>query len=148
MAIPGSEILALVTNQGKARITEMFATGKSFKIDTFRIGDGGYELDEPTLPLTPDPAATDVYGTPGGVLTKTISSVTYQTSTCPVFVCVVEKSEANGPVGSIGLFGTIVYSPISGDTEIGSRFLFALATRPFIVKTSLDSFTFNVGIIL
>ena len=125
----------------------MLHTGKSFKVDTFRLGDGGFDPSDTTLALAPDPNATDVPGTPGGVLTKAISSVTLQTPTCPIFTCIAEKGEGSGPVGSIGLLGTIVYSPIAGDPEVGQTFLFALATRPMEIKTSSDKYTFNVGIL-
>lgn len=148
MAIPGSDILALVTTQGKARLADMLVTGKSFKINVFKLGDGGYDTLDPTLPITPDPSRTDVYGTPGGVLTKAISSVGLQSPTCPVFTCIAAAGEGTGPIGSIGLYGTIVYSPISGDPEIGTTFLFALATMPLKVKVPLEVFTFNVGIVL
>lgn len=148
MAIPGSDILALVTTSGKTRIADMLATGKSFRVGYFRLGDGGYDLLDPTLPITPDPSATDVYGTPGGVLTKVIQSVGLQSPTCPVFTCVAAAGEGTGPIGSIGLLGEIVYSPIPGDPEIGLKFLFALATMPLRVKVPLEVFTFNVGIIL
>jgi len=147
MAVPGGEVLALVTNEGKSRIAEMLAIGKSFKVDTFRLGDGGFDPNDPTIALTPDPNATDVYGTPGGVLTKDIDSVTFQTPTCPVFVCIAEKGEGTGPIGSLALMGTIVYSPIPGDPEIGLKFVFAISTRPMVIKTTADRFVFNVGIL-
>lgn len=148
MTIPGSDILALVTNQGKARIADMLATGKSYKIDIFRLGDGGYDLNDNTLPITPDPSAVDVYGTPGGVLTKPINMVSLASPTCPVVQCIALAGEGTGPIGSLGLLGTIVYSPIPGDPELGLKFLFALATMPIKVKVPLEVFTFNVGIIL
>lgn len=144
----GSDVLALLTNAGKSRIADMLATGKSFKVDTFRLGDGGFDPADPTLPITPDPARTDVYGTPGGVLTKALTSVDLSSPTCPLFVATAAPGEATGIIGSIGLLGTIVYSPIAGDPELGLQFLFALSTRPQTPKTSVDNFVFNIGITL
>lgn len=146
--IPGSDLLALLTNQGKARIADLISTGKAFKLTDFRLGDGGYDLSDNTLPITPDPASTDVYGTPGGVLTKPISMVSLASPTCPVFQCIALAGEGTGPVGSLGLLGTIVYSPIPGDPELGLKFLFALATFPIRVKIPLEVYTFQTGIIL
>jgi len=154
--MPTIEALALVTNQGKARIAEMLATGKSFVVDTFVIGANGHDPADPTLAITPDPARTGCYCGPLGApveaitvgggcsLVDTIDSVSFASFSCPVFTASVEPGEATGAVSSLCLLGTIVYSPIPGDPEIGLKFLFAIANFPLKFKTPTDRFVYEV----
>lgn len=149
MANQSFEILSILTLEAKKRIANMFVTGKSFKVDTFRVGDGGFDPADNTIPLTPDENATDVYGTPGGTFTGQIlpENIFFQTPVCPVFQCVLLPGQATGPIGSIGLYGTIVYSPLLGDPELGKKFLFAIATRPIYVKVANEKIQFNLSVI-
>lgn len=154
--MPSIEALALVTNQGKARIAEMLATGKSFQVDHFVIGANGHDSSDPTLAVTPDPARTGCYcGPPGSPveslttaggcsLLDVIDGVSYASFSCPVFTCSVEPGEATGAVSSLCLLGTVVYSPIPGDPEVGVRFLFAIANFPLKYKTPTDRFVYEV----
>ena len=154
--MPTIEALALVTNQGKARIAEMLATGKSFIVDTFVVGANGHDPSDPTLALTPDPTRTGCYcgplGAPVEAITTTggcafvdsIDAVSFASLSCPVFTAAVEAGEATGAVSSLCLLGTVVYSPTPGDPEIGTQFLFAIANFPLKFKTPTDRFEYEV----
>lgn len=154
--MPTIEALALVTNQGKARIASMLATGKSFVVDTFVIGSNGHDPADPTLALTPDPARTGCYCGPLGApaesisvlggcsLVDTIDAVSFASFSCPVFTAVVAPGEATGAVSSVCLLGTVSYSPIPGDPEIGLKFVFAIANFPLKYKVPGDRFTYEI----
>lgn len=154
--MPSIEALALVTNQGKARIAEMLATGKSFVVDHFVIGANGHDPADPTLAITPDPSRTGCYCGPVGApveslttaggcsLLDVIDGVSFASLSCPVFTAIVQPGEATGAVSSLCLLGTVVYSPIPGDPEIGVRFLFAIANFPLKFKTPTDRFQYEV----
>lgn len=154
--MPTIEALALVTNQGKARIAEMLATGKSFVVDSFVIGANGHDAVDPTLALTPDPTRTGCYCGPIGSPLESISTaggcsfadmidgVSFASATCPVFTCSVENGEATGAVSSLCLLGTVVYSPTPGDPEVGTQFLFAIANFPLKFKTPTERFVYDV----
>lgn len=154
--MPSIEALALVTNQGKARIAEMLATGKSFVVDTFVVGAAGHDPSDPTLALTPDPTRTGCYcgsaATPieaittagGCAFVDTVDSVSFASLSCPVFEAIVAPGEATGAVSSLCLLGTIVYSPIIGDPEVGTQFLFAIANFPLKFKIPADNFVYEV----
>jgi len=156
--MPAIEALAIVTNQGKARIADMLATGKSFVVDTFVVGANGHDAVDPTLAITPDPARTGCYCGPLGAsaesitvaggcsLVDTIDAVSFASFSCPVFTASVEPGEATGAVSSLCLLGTVVYSPIPGDPEIGTQFLFAIANFPLRFKTPTDRFVYEVFI--
>jgi hypothetical protein len=154
--MPTIEALALVTNQGKARIAEMLATGKSFVVDTFVVGANGHDPGDPTLALTPDPTRTGCYcgpfGTPAEAITTaggctfvdSIDSVSFASLSCPVFEAIVLPGEATGAVSSLCLLGTVVFSPTAGDPEVGTKFLFAIANFPLKFKIPSDNFTYEV----
>jgi len=154
--MPTIEALALITTQGKARMAEALATGKSFVVDTFVVGANGHDPTDPSLALTPDPSRTGCYCGPlgssvegitvssGCSLVDTIDSVSFASVSCPVFTASVEPGEATGAVSSLCLLGTIVYSPTPGDPEIGLRFLFAIANFPLKFKTPSERFVYEV----
>jgi len=141
------EILAVVTNEGKARIAEAIATGKSFKVDHFALTSKGHLESDPTIAKTPDPAQTtcDPDDAPPSFY-DAIDSYSYTGTFCPEFTCTVSENEAVGRISSLCLIGTIVYSPTPGDPEIGVTFLFAVANMPLWIKTDLDSRDWKVTI--
>lgn len=148
------EALALVTNTGKAHIAESFVTGKSFVVDTYALGANGHDPSDPSLALTPDPSRSGCYCGPGptGSITvsggclvvDSISAVSWASSTCPVFTIQVPDGVATGPVSSLCLLGTYVWSPIPGDPDIGTQFLFGIANFPLKYKLPTDTFVYDV----
>ena len=147
------EALAIVTNSGKARMAQLIAEGKAFKVDRFVIGDQGHDPTDNTIALTPDPARTGCYCSPEGntvaggcVYEGLIYSTSFNSSTCPVFKIILAKGQATGVVSSVCLLGTIVYSPTPNDPEIGTQFLYAIANFPIKVKIPNERFEYNVSI--
>lgn len=146
------ESLALVSNTGKARMAQLLATGKSFKIDRFVVGDQGHDPIDPTIALTPDPGKAGCYCSPeaitevdGCAYEGLINSVNFASETCPVFNIILPKQQATGVISSICLIGTIVYSPEVGDPEVGTHFLFATANFPLKVKTPNERFEYDIS---
>lgn len=154
--MPTIEALALVTNQGKARIADGLATGKSFVVDTFVVGSNGHDPLDPSFALTPDPARAGCYcgplGAPAESITtaggcaysSVVSSVSFASLTCPVFHLDIPPGSATGAVSSVCLLGKIVYP--TGDPEFGTYFLFAVANFPLKFKTATDRFVYDVFI--
>ena len=147
------ESLCVITNEGKARLAQMTVTGKSFKVDKFVIGDQGHDPIDPTFALTPDPARTGCYCTTEGLHTTDgctfeglIDSIAFTSATCPVFTIVLAAGEATGVISSVCLVGTIVYSPIPADPEIGTEFLFGIANFPYRIKLPEEQLTYDLNI--
>lgn len=145
--------LAVVTNNGRARIIDMLRTGKSFVVDRFVVGDSGHDPSDPTLPITPDPSrdgcycsvpAIDVAG--GCIFGDVVDNVLLGTNGCPIFQCNLLPGEATGVVSSVCLIGTIVWSPDPLDPDLGTQFAFAIVNYPFRAKGPLDTFEFEIGI--
>lgn len=140
------EIIAVVTNEAKGRLAEMLATGKSFKVTYFSVGDQGHDPSDPTIALAPDPSDTVCNkGQPVLFGPEPIDGYSYTGTFCPTFMCVVEEGEAVGVISTICLIATIVYSPTPGDPEVGQTFVFAIANMPFWAKTDLDSRTWYIS---
>jgi hypothetical protein len=147
------EAIAIVTNSGKARIANLLATGKSFVIDRFVVGDQGHDPIDNTIALTPDPARSGCYCSSESITVVggckyegLVSDVTFNNSTCPVFHLEIEPGVATGTISSVCLIGTIVYSPTVGDPEIGTQFLFAIANFPIKVKTPQERFDYTLAV--
>lgn len=147
------ESLGIMTDEARTRLAEMIDTGKSFKVDRFVVGDQGHDSTDPTLAITPDPARTGCYCsaetitvTGGCIFEDLIDSISYASSTCPVFEVVLEKGEATGVVSSICLLATIVYSPDPLDAEIGTQFLFAIVNLPMKTKIPEEKYTYNISV--
>ena len=147
------EALGIMTDEGRARLAEMIATGKSFKVDRYVVGDQGHDSTDPTLAITPDPSRTGCYCSSesitvsgGCVFEDLIDGVSYASSTCPIFEVVLEKGEATGVVSSICLLGTITYSPNPLDPEIGTQFLFAIVNFPLKTKIPEEKYTYNISV--
>ena len=145
------ESLCVVTNNGKARIATLLASGKSFKIDKFVIGDKGHDPVNPIFAITPDPARTGCYCTAEGIeiidgciFTGTIPEPSFASATCPIFTVTLEKGEATGVISSVCLLGTVVYP--TSDPEYGESFLFAIANFPMRVKLPQERYVYDLTI--
>ncbi len=139
--------IAVITNEGKRRIGEMFETGKSYKVSYFSISSGGHNPLDPTVAMAVDPNAIALEG--ATLLgPKPISSIEHVSDFCPVFVCSALAGELIGPVSSLGLWAEVVCVP-PGDPEVpGTQFLFAIHNRPLLVFTGSDAAEFRVSIFM
>jgi len=135
---------AILTNSARARIAKMLETGKSYKITHFLLGDEGHDPEDPTIALTPNPAAQTCMGNVFGP--KAVAGVTYANASCPVWQCTITAGEYVGPVSALCLVATIVYSPDVGDPEVGLTFTAAVATRPLFIQSDLDTLDVFVAI--
>lgn len=138
------EVKALMTDEARRRIAEQWATGKSFVVVGFSLGAAGHDPLDPSTPLAPDPATTTLEDVVFGP--KAVSSFTFASDTCPVFECFLDFSEAVAEFSSVGLLAQITSSPIPGDPELNSTFLFAVSNFAKRPKTDLEQLTINVGI--
>ena len=137
-------VIATITNVGRQRMAQALATGKSFAVDKFSLGQGGHDALDPSIALTPDPTAVTCPSTVFGP--KAVTSSSLVSPFCPEFVCDLSESEAVSPLSNICMIGTIVYSPVPGDPELGTEFLFAQGNFPLRVKLDTELLTFTVTI--
>ena len=137
-------VIATVTDIGRQKLASSLITGKSFQIDQFSVGGGGHDPLDPATALTPDPTVTAcpdlVFGP------EPIDAATLVSQFCPEFTCRLEPSEAIAPLSNICLLGTFIFSPLEGDPEVGTSFLFALANFPLRVKTDVESLEFRITV--
>lgn len=126
----------------------MTISGRGFQVKSFVVGNGGADLGDPTVALSPDPSVTVLPNQTFGPKALQQNNPPYSgvliTPFCPQFTGLLDFSEANGPLSNVGLLAEIVYSPIPGDPLVGTTFLFALGNRPLITKTDSDQMTINI----
>lgn len=132
-------VVTALTDVARQRIAQSILTGKSFSVTDFSVNSAGHDPGNPTLALTPDPAAVVC---PGGTPLfgpEPIDSKTLISSFCPQFTCNLELTEAVGSISNICLIATVVFSPTPGDPDIGTTFLFSVGNFPLRVKTAADT---------
>jgi len=140
------ESIAVLTNEAKRRIAEMWVTGKSYQVKYFSISSTGHDETDATVALAVDPTATDIG--PNIFGPERIDAYEWESDFCPIFVCRVEPGEIIGSVSALGLWGELVYVP-DGDVEpVGTQFLFAVHHRPLLVFTGTDSAEFRVTVFM
>ena len=137
------EIRALLTNEARQRTAVQAATGKSFAVTAFALGNAGHDPLDPTTALAPDPESTTCLSTVFGP--KAVSSYTFANDSCPVWECLVDKGEGVTLFSSVCLLAQILSSPIPGDPEVGTLFLYALCNLPQRPKFAEESLTLIVG---
>jgi hypothetical protein len=137
------EIKSLLTDQARRRTAESWATGRSFQVVGFALGNAGHDPLDPTTALAPDPGMEECLAVVFGP--KAIAGFTFANDFCPVFECFLDYGEAVTQFSSICLIAQIVYSPIPADPELGDTFLFAVANFPQRPKTDIEKLTIRVG---
>jgi len=141
MSIP---VISAVSDIGRQKLADMLVSGRAFAIEKFVIGSGGHDPGNPVIALTPDPTLQTLPGQYFGP--KDITNSFLLSPTCPQFDCFISQLEAVGSMSNIGLIGRINYSPIPGDSLVGSYFLFAVGNFPLRVKTDAEQLTISVSI--
>jgi len=137
-------VIATVTDVGRQKLASALITGKSFQIDQFSVGSGGHDPLDPSTALTPDPAVTTCPSVVFGP--EPVDAATLVSQFCPEFTCRLTPSEAVSSLSNICLIGTIIYSPLAGDPDVGTTFLFAVGNFPLRVKTDTESLEFRVTV--
>jgi len=137
-------VIATITDLGRQRLASSLITGKSFQIDQFSLGSGGHDPLDPSTALTPDPSVTACPSVVFGP--EPVDASTLISQFCPEFTCILAPNEGIAPLSNICLIGTIIYSPLPGDPDVGTTFLFAIGNFPLRVKTDTESLEFRVTV--
>lgn len=137
-------VIASITDIGRQRLATSIMTGKSFQIDQFSVGGGGHDITDPSTALTPDPSVTSCPSVVFGP--EPVDAATLVSQFCPEFTCRLQPSEAIAPLSNICLLGTVIFSPLSGDPDVGTTFLFAVGNFPLRVKTDIETIEFRVTV--
>ena len=138
------EVKALLTNETRRRRSEGDATGKSYRVVAFELGNQGHDPGDPTMALTPDPDMTTLPGLVFGP--KALSGYAFANDTCPVYEGYLDFGEAVTAFSSLGLLAQIVYSPVPNDPELGTTFLYAVANFALRPKDDLSDLSLVVGV--
>lgn len=137
-------VVATVTDLGRQKLASALITGKSFQIDQFSVGSGGHDPLDPATAFPPDPTVTvcpdEVFGP------ETVDAATLVSQFCPEFTCRLDPNQAVASLSNICLLGTVIFSPLAGDPDVGTSFLFALANFPLRVKTDVESIEFRITV--
>ncbi len=137
-------VIATVTDVGRQRFANMLINGVSFQVDQFSVGSGGHDLLDPATALTPDASATSCPSQVFGP--EPVDGATLISPTCPEFTCRLSPNEAVASLSNICLIATVVYSPLVGDPDVGTTFLFGLGNFPLRVKTDIEDIEFRVTV--
>ena len=136
-------VTAAITDIARAQFANMLAVGRSFSVTQFVTGSGGHDSD-PSVALTPDPTVLSLplqsFG-PALITNKTLI-----TPYCVQYTCNLGNLDAVGPLSNVGLLATIIYSPIVGDTLVGTTFLFAIGNTPLVEKTDVETRQINIQV--
>lgn len=126
-----TDIEARVTQQGRQYLARTLVDGTAFRITDMALGAGGYDVAEPTQALAVDPTVTELSNE---LFRKPIDQIEIPTAiNSRSFVARFNAGSFAGGVGEMGLFATILSSPIPA--EVGTTFLFALAHMGLSTKT-------------
>jgi len=128
-------VIAFLTNVGRANCVRIHTVGLSFEVTHFQLGRGGYDPNNPTQSLGPNPADTALMDPvfPSPTTFEPIDLNEYPNASSASFLCRAESGEAIHGIGELGLWAQILWSPIPA--EIGTWFLFAVAHAPLQSKT-------------
>jgi len=135
-------IIATITDGARTNFANMLAMGRAFTITDFVTGEGGHDIGDPAVALTPDPTVTTLPLQSFGP--KAVTSKTLISPFCVEYLCDLDLLEAVGPLSNIGLIATYTFSPIAGDLLVGTTWLFSVGNFPQSIKT--DSETRSIAV--
>lgn len=140
-----SSVSATVTNLAREYLARSVVDGTSFKITEYAVGTSGYDVGNPLSATLVDPNATSLTSE---VYRDTIDLVETATldGTAKSFVGRISRDELAAGIGEIALFAEILSSPFP--SEVGTKFMFAVAHQPLNVKTSSHVVSYRVIIAL
>lgn len=137
-------ILATVTTKGREMIVEHLLNGTAFQVDKFSIGNGGHDIANPNVALTPDVSLTSLPGESFGPVA--ISNATTVNPQTPRFDSILTESQAVGEISTIGLFITVISTTGNSTVNVNDTFLFAISNLPLQIKTGLETKEFRTEI--
>lgn len=132
-------IKATRTLLGAERLAEALMHGKSLKITSFSVGNGGHGSDD--LATTPSRSLTSL---PNSVFTKSSGIVSYMKDSKQAIAVTLDVAEAVGYLSSLGIYATIVASPIESDATVGTEFLYAVAHFDKTTKQTNETVTYEI----
>jgi hypothetical protein len=136
-------VISAITDTGRFQMAEAIRIGRSFVVNKFSVSDAGHSLVDPNTALAPDPTVTTIPVRTFSYTDRPINASVLVSAFCPQFTCVVAPGEGNGPISTLALIATVLFSPVLDDPDVGKSFLFALGNFPLRVKVPQDSWTFN-----
>lgn len=141
------DIDAEITTRARDLLARGSTDGTGIKTIKFSIGTGGYSPFDYTRAVPVNPDSTDLdfplpFLTPDG--RKVITEYERPNSKSGCTYCVVDALEGNAPLGEVGIWAKILYSPFTH--ELGDIFLAAIAHFPLVAKNSSMRYAFRVNV--
>lgn len=136
-------VKAAITDRGRAAFADLTVNGTSFAVTSFKVGNGGHDVGNPIIALTPDTSLSDLPGVTFGP--EPVDEAGLPDLFTPTFLCTLQQNEAVGELSNIGLFATY---PEDVDPDLaGTSFLFAIGNFPLRVKVDTEVVEFTVSVI-
>lgn len=137
--LPTYTVHATTTNLARRLIARSSWDGTVIKATSFSVGTGGYDIPNymNATVVNPDDQALQQQ-----VFLGPITKLEWANQSCSSYYCVLGQMDANALLGEIGIWSTIVSSPVP--SEIGTVFLSALAHFPLRAKNSSMSLALRV----
>lgn len=138
---------AKLTNSGRSYLNRAVIGDASFRLVGFDVGHSGY-LDANPVKITPvDSTQTTLaakYYPALGI--ASFEGVERPHPKTLVFNCRLSHSNSDsiGAIGEVGIWGEVLHSSVP--SEVGARFLFAIAHFPIMVKNLQNVFVFRIMI--
>jgi hypothetical protein len=117
---------ARLTTAGRILNARQLVEGLSFEATAFAVGTGGYYESNPTQAIPVNPGDS---GLQAEVLRKGFALVEHPIPEAITLYCRLEKLEAPYALGELGVFVTILDSPLNPG-EVGDVVLYALVHFP------------------
>jgi hypothetical protein len=131
-------VKAAITDRGRAAFADLTVNGTSFSVTDFKVGNGGHDVGNPIIALTPDTTLSDIPGVTLGP--EPVDEAGLPDLFTPTFLCILQQNEAVGELSNIGLFATYTETP-------DEKFLFAIGNFPLRVKVDTEVVEFLVSVI-
>jgi hypothetical protein len=140
-------VSAAITDRGRAAFASETVNGTSFIVNLFEVGNGGHDVGNPIVALTPDTSLADLPGVTFGP--EPIDEAGFPTDLItPEFLCTLQQNEAVGELSNIGLIATYTDSAENVAAGLnGQSYLFAIGNFPLRVKVDTEVVEFLVSII-
>ena len=136
-------VKAAITDAGRAAFANLTVNGTSFAVTSFEVGNGGHDVGNPIIALTPDTSQGELPGVTFGP--EPVDEASLPDLFTPTFLAVLQQNEAVGELSNIGLFATY---PDDVDPDLaGTSFLFAIGNFPLRVKVDTEIIEFLISVI-
>ena len=136
-------VKAAITDRGRAAFADLTVNGTSFAVTSFKVGNGGHDVGNPIIALTPDTSLSDLPGVTFGP--EPVDEAGLPDLFTPTFLCTLQQNEAVGELSNIGLFATY---PADVDEDLaGTSFLFAIGNFPLRVKVDTEILELLISVI-